>query len=851
MQLQTRQNLVRMKVINRMRLVLAVILLVAANITVLQAGDIYVQAGAGPKADGTAAAPFATLEEALREAREWRRLGDPRTEGGITIWVADAVYRPAQTIVIRPEDSGTAASPTRIKAQGKQAIFSGGVAVNGWKPVGRNAGIPSDIAKHVLVADAPHVGGRFFPFRQLWVDGRKAIRAESHDDDHLPRITNWNFDNGTAIIPNVFPDFQFREGMEFFIHQWWAIAQLRVKRAEVQKDSIVLSFHEPEATLQNEHPWPKPWLSKEHGNSAFRLVNALQFLDQPGEWFLDEKTQQVYYYKRAGEDMTKATVVAPYLETILAVTGTLEQPVAHVQIDGLQFQHSTWLRPHTQGHVALQAGMYFLDAYKLQKPGTPDKAGLENQAWVGRPAAAVKLENTKNTTVSNCGFVHLAATGIDYKRANNRDTLAGNVFQDIAGSGILLGTFSEEEMEAHLPYLPADLRLLTQGTYVANNLIQGVGNEDWGTVGIGAGFVRDVEIVHNELLDLPYTGISLGWGWTPTVNSMKNNRVLENKITRYGKFMYDVAGIYTLSAQPGTQIQRNVIDSIYVSPYAHIPDHWFYLYTDEGSAYMNVSDNWFPSNKILQNANGPSVEWTNNGPNVDRKLVEGAGLEAAYRYLKDREQPVQAGARFNQYIPFNKPVFFQIYDPQGKLKAGDVTAFFERQGADTSQLFRWKDYSLLMTSDELAKKLAGAWLANYPTVAYKVFNNLFYTFDRQRCAGKAAASGDMDFVLLTAQLVADKDKQAAYLHAHEQQFENWPEVAQGFCRAGFDEVLLYRNDRQLMLYISFPKGKKFEEIDPLTSKGNPRVDEWNKLMGSYQEGIEGTATNETWIFYKK
>ncbi|KGE14956.1 L-rhamnose mutarotase [Sphingobacterium deserti] len=832
------------------RLFVAIFTLLFAFSKAVTAGDIYVAARSQTKGDGSKEKPFSNLEAALREAREWRRLNDPRVVDGITIWVNDGLYRPSQTILIRPEDSGRPESPTRVKAVGDGAIFSGGLTIGGWKPAGKVNGLPSRVSNKLFVADAPRAAGKHFAFRQLWVNNKKAVRAESHDDQHLPRILNWDFDKGTATIPNVFPGFKLEAGMEFFIHQWWAIAQLRIQDATVSRDSIVLSFHEPERQLQNEHPWPKPWLSKEHGNSAFRLVNALQFLDQPGEWFLDEDTHKVYYYPREGEDMKAATVTAPYLETILQLQGTMENPVSNVQIEGLKFKHSTWLRPHTHGHVALQAGMYFVDAYKLQKPGTTDKAGLENQAWVGRPGAAVQLKNTKHTSILNCNFAHLAATGLDYQEANFQDTLQGNVFQDIAGSGLLLGTFSDQEMEAHLPYFASDERRMTDGTYIANNLIQQVGNEDWGTVGIGAGFVRNVHIVHNELLDLPYTGISLGWGWTPTVNSMKNNRVQHNKITRYGQYMYDVAGIYTLSAQPGTKIQYNVIDSIYVSPYAHIPDHWFYLYTDEGSAYMTVSDNWFPSNKILQNANGPSVEWKNNGPGVAAQLIAKAGFEEEYQHLARVKAPLSDSAMFNAYVPFTKPVFFQIYDPQQRVKPADVEAFFTRQGADVSQLFRWKDYTILQTTDELGKKLAGAWLANYPEVAYKVFNNLFYSFDRTRCA-ETSVNTETDYVLLTAELVDDKAKQEAYLQAHEQQYEKWPEVAKGFCQAGFEEVLLYRNDRQLMLYISFPKGQRFEDIDPLTLKDNPRVNEWNKLMGSYQQGIEGTAANETWIFYKK
>ena len=816
-----------------------------------QTGEIHVGKQSNKEQrDGSPGAPFSCLEDALREAREWRRLNDPRMRHGITIWIQDGQYVPSQTIFIRPEDSGTAESPTWIKAVGNEAVFSGGISVIDWRQVKSEKRLDPAIAKHIMVADAPQAGGKYFPFCQLWVGSRKAIRAESHDNAHLPRIINWDFQKQAAVIPNVLPKrFAYKAGMEFFIHQWWAIAQLRVREAVVTKDSTTLFFHEPEGKLQNEHPWPKPWLSKEYGNSAFRLVNALEFLDQPGEWFLDEENHKVYYYKRPDENLDKLHVVAPYLETILRMQGTLESPVCHVYIEGLQFQHSSWLRPYYYGHVALQAGMYFLDAYKLAKPGTKDKAGLENQAWLGRPQAAVMLSHTAFTNISACRFSHLAATGIDYRQGNLKDSLIGNLFQDIGGSGVLLGQFSDEEIEAHLPFQPSDERILTDGVVVSNNLIQDIGTEDWGTVGIGAGFVRNVAITNNELLDLPYTGISLGWGWTPTVNAMCNNRVFKNKITRYGKYMYDVAGIYTLSAQPGTKIQENYIDSIYVSPYAHIPEHWFYLYTDEGSAYMNVSNNWFPSNKILRNANGPSVEWIKNGPEADARVKEEAGIGPRYAYLLSEKRSIPKNVAFNTYIPFTKPVFFQIHDAKKQLKLTEIKDFFAKQGADSSQVYRWKDYILLMTDDEIGKKISSAWVANYPAISYKLFNDLFYTFDRSNCGTEKVK--DIDFVLLTAQLVDDKSKQEAYFEAHKNQTKEWPEVAAGFCKAGFDEVLVYRNGRQLMLYISFPKGQDFKTIDQLTIRDNPRVMEWNKLMGTYQEGIPGTGVNETWIFYKQ
>lgn len=242
-----------------------------------QCGEIHVRKQSDQEQrDGSASAPFSSLEDALREAREWRRLQDPRMKNGITIFMHDGVYTPNQTILIRPEDSGTAQSPTMIKAVGKDVVLSGGVSIAGWKSVKGDKRFNANIARHIQVADAPQVGGKYIPFRQLWIGARKGIRAESHDDTHLPRIINWDFKKQAAVIPNIFPQFSYKAGMEFFIHQWWAVAQLRIRQAIVTKDSITLFFHEPEAKIQNEHPWPRPWLSQEHGNSAFHLIQIME-----------------------------------------------------------------------------------------------------------------------------------------------------------------------------------------------------------------------------------------------------------------------------------------------------------------------------------------------------------------------------------------------------------------------------------------------------------------------------------------------------------------------------------------------------------------------------------------------
>jgi len=391
-----------------------------------------------------------------------------------------------------------------------------------------------------------------------------------------------------------------------------------------------LRFREPEARLEFEHPWPAAVIDSGHhqnGNSAYYLTNALEFLDSPGEWYEDIEKRKVYYWPRAGEDMSTARVTVPALTQLVRIAGTIDRPVSHVEWKGVRFAYSTWMRPSEAGHVPLQAGMYLLDAYKLKVPGTPDKKGLENQAWIGRPPAAVEVSYANHILFEGCRFEHLASTGLDLVRGTHADSVRDCVFADVGGTAIQAGLYSDEAFETHLPYDPADEREVCRDEWIMNNLVTDCTNEDWGCVGISAGYVRDMHIEHNEVREVSYSGICVGWGWTRTVNCMRNNHIVGNYVHHYAKHMYDVGGIYTLSAQPGTVIMENRIDSIYHPGYVHDPQHWFYFYFDEGSSYITIRNNWCPEEKFMRNANGPGNTWENNGPMVDEKIKRAAGIK--------------------------------------------------------------------------------------------------------------------------------------------------------------------------------------------------------------------------------
>ena len=548
--------------------------------------------------------PDSSLTDAIRKAREMKRLGKA-TE--VTIHLAAGTYFLYEPLRLRPEDSG-------LRLVGENAVISGGMQITEWKKQGK-----------LLVAEVPDFNGRPVDFRQLWVNGQKAVRARDVSDfEQMNRIRTYDKKNGILWVPKKAVEKIMKAPYaEMVLHEMWCTSNLRIKSLEVQGDSVAVRFHNPEAKLQFEHPWPSPMTPDTGHPSPFYLTNAKELIDEPGEWYHDVREHKLFYAPRTNE---KLTAIVPVLETLVEVIGTAEHPVRNITIEGVTFSHTTWMRPSEKGHVPLQAGMYLTEAYKLRPSiDRPNNHKLDNQGWLGRADAAVELRYTENVNFKDCHFEHLGGSGLDYVIACRRGTTTNCTFNDIAMNGYVCGSFSPEGLETHLPYQPTDFREVCTQQEVSNCLFQGVSNEDWGCVAVCAGYVSGINIEHNTIHDVSYTGISLGWGWNRDLVCMKDNKVHANLIYNYAQHMYDCAGIYTLGNQPGTVISENVVRDIATPSYVHDPNHWFYLYTDEGSSNITLKDNWTPSEKFLKNANGPGNVWENNGPQVNENIKRNAG----------------------------------------------------------------------------------------------------------------------------------------------------------------------------------------------------------------------------------
>ncbi|MBR1400984.1 MAG: right-handed parallel beta-helix repeat-containing protein [Prevotella sp.] len=593
----------------------------------MMAGDIFVSPSGNDGNPGTREKPLATLEQALRQAREWRRLQRKEVEGGIRINLESGTYLLSRPIFIRPEDSGTELSPTIIRGA---AVLRGGIRIEKWQRGCNDERVAPALRDKIWTAEAPMAGNKILWFRQMdqgrmatqfgtfYVDGGNA--AMQTPSVKMERMLNFNTNERTITIPTPRQDLSRANQLEMLVHQRWATAILRVKSMRVMGDSTIVSFHEPESKIEFEHPWPQPVINGEKGSSSYCLQNALELLDEPGEWYQDYPSGRVYYYPYDAEilqlqDSFSAWPYAPALKTLVNISGTPERRVHHIRFEGVNFMDAAWTRPSEQGHVTLQGGFAMIDAYKLLEPGLPEKAELENQAWIERPDAAVKVSYADDIVFDDCFFHHLAATGLDMEKSVTRSVVQNCSFQEIGGTAIMVGTFPDQGFETHVPYSPKHDEDICDMVTISNNEIRHCTTEDWGAVGIAAGYVRNILIQNNEVSDLNYSGICVGWGWTALESGMRNNRIEGNHVYYYAKQLYDAGGIYTLSYQPNSFIRYNTIEAPVKAPYA-TNDRAFCIYFDEATDGYTVENNWMPFESFGYNKPGPHMIIRNNGPQV-------------------------------------------------------------------------------------------------------------------------------------------------------------------------------------------------------------------------------------------
>ena len=502
--------------------------------------DVY----AAPQGSGSActcAAPC-SLDGARDRARELAAQKDLGRD--LVIELAGGTYLRSAPFVLGVADSGANGHAVIYRAAASATpVLSGGLPVTGFAP--DRGG--------VQVASVP-AGTRG---RQLYVNGRRATRARGGDAPSGYTLQSGGFTLGDPAIAS-WPD---RLKLEVVGLKQWKSFRCGISDVSTAAGLVLLQPCWGYSQAQASHNF----------DSVAWLENARELLDQPGEFYLDEDAGRLYYWPLADEDLTSAEVILPTAESLLRAAGTPAAPVHDITFSGLTFAYATWNGPSSSdGYAALQAGI-------------TKRGGV-----IQKPPAHVTLHATERVQLTGCRFTHLGAAGLAIEAGARNNTVERCRFEDLSGSAILVGDVTHVE-----DHHPSDPALIVRDNAVRGCYVTRTSAEYFDMAALFAGYTTRTTFEGNEIFDVPYTGISLGWGWGSvdpggaggytTPSTAQGNLVRNNLISHHMRRLHDGGAIYVLGAQPGSTMQGNIsADQGY--PYGN-----FYL--DNGSQGWTVAGN--------------------------------------------------------------------------------------------------------------------------------------------------------------------------------------------------------------------------------------------------------------------
>lgn len=613
--------------------------------------DIYVAVDGKDANPGTQGAPLATLVQA-------RDLVRAKVAAGLTkdvlVLIRGGTYPLTETLTFGAEDSGTEKfAITYAAAPGEKVVLSGGRRITGWKKG----------ANEIWTAEIPEVKAGGWYFRQLVVKETRAIRARHPNVDAIEpwcrietsSLGSWkggNYHVHGSEMPGEWDEDKPVTVKLSGYRQPFRIANYAnagdIELAHINNNDMgrkrLASINEAEQTFTLSLPnrWNKGHgfdgrISKPTGGwAACYLENAREFLDQPGEWYLDRSMGTLSYWPRPGEDLDRDPVIAPWVQkTLLAVVGTREKPVRNLNFSGLQVQHADWPLPEW-GYMGLFCS-------------TID-SGPRDRLEHGFMEAGVEFTHARSCRFTDGAIAHVGGMGLCLRRGTADIVIEGNAIHDTGAGGIGVSEIRQNPI-GQRPWNPMPQPGDYQGFRIANNHIFDIGQQYFGGAGIAICMMQDSLIAHNLIHDTAYSGLQWGGDVPGQAAFTRNNTVEFNHIYNAMKVTSDGAGMYVCYRHGAeTKIRGNLIHDTRCNPFRRGSSTLdegekvsFGFYLDNGGVGLAIE-----GNVVYGDAGGPLVfnntdisknVWTDNlfqktgkPPQEFLAAMERlAGLEPAYR----------------------------------------------------------------------------------------------------------------------------------------------------------------------------------------------------------------------------
>nr|WP_240343969.1 carbohydrate binding domain-containing protein [Paenibacillus sp. SYP-B3998] len=688
---------------------------------------------------GTLNAPVKTIGK----ARDLVRTVNANMAEDIVVYLRGGTYTQTNTLVFTEQDSGSNGHYVVYKSYpGETAVISGGQNITGWTLY--------DSEKNIYKASA----GFDVETRQLYVNGKRAIRARS--EGGLPDSIS-NPDGISTSLVDI-AGWDNVSDMEMVFNEKWTNSRGSVDTITAADGGAFIKMKQP------------GWYNLRNKNSTsvatpWYFENAYNLLDQEGEWYLNRTTDTFYYKPRANENMTTAQVTIPQVEQLVKIKGSsLDTPIHNIQFEGISFAYTTWLLPNSS------RGLPDVQSNVLRETNLTTFEITETLSL-----AAVQVDTGKSITFERCIFSKLGGAAINLSKGSQNNLIQGNSFTDISGSGIQIGELNNSDVETYNPF---DTRKILSGHRIENNYFYNLALEYRSAVAIFASFPENLIISHNEIANLPYSGITIGWGWGDYDTANRGVRIENNYIHNVMLVLNDGGAIYTLGTSYDMEIRGN-----YLKDQEHDQS---VLYFDMGSTWIKAEDNVVensPTNLYISPASDIQVKRTytdnylkvnlgirshvsdtvfvtdGNWPDEALAIKANAGLEPAYQNIIT-EPPVLTPVSDHRPHPVPLP------DPapvEFSGKRGILTGI-EKVGKVRNNYSSWVGTKITIGSAPLTVTALGR--VNFPDSVEQHPLKIVDADTKEDVAGtqvtliisKAQANGDFKYAQLPAPVILEANK---------------------------------------------------------------------------------------------
>ena len=256
----------------------ALLLATQASVPFACGAEFYVAPNGNDRNSGRVADPFRTLERAQTAVRAVRN----SMNADVIVHVAGGTYRLEKPLQFDPEDSGFKGHRIIYEAKpGETPVFTSLRPVTGWRL--------RDAARKIYAAKVGNLD-----FRQFYIDGKMATPARwpnvATPSDGSPYLRLSGGDPQTKRYQmvtadwNKVPSVANKNAMEMILHLHFYPHTVRFAEAQTEGKVTWIVPKEPERA---------PAFCKDasfYAGGACFFQNAYEFIDTPGEWFLDSVT---------------------------------------------------------------------------------------------------------------------------------------------------------------------------------------------------------------------------------------------------------------------------------------------------------------------------------------------------------------------------------------------------------------------------------------------------------------------------------------------------------------------------------------------------------------------------------